>query len=281
MMSQANGSFIPKKTPGRPVSKVSRGRVFGIFGYISYATFFGAILLSLVMFGLSYYVQNTLIDLQEQLITIQNGIEQREIQDLLVFDDYLRTIEDVFYGSFSVIPLFTAFENVVAEPVVFNSIELSRQSDQIELQVSAQAESFNATMFQRSSLSELPILSTAHIKEVQLLQDSSSPSARVAELRRDGATITQADVEQLLASAEGDETINFTFQFDLQTDNLPFSTDAYTIGNPGTSAFGVTDEPSDIDVSDDVADTDFEAGQETSPADELPDEADFFEELDQ
>jgi len=280
MAPQASGSFIPKKTPGRPVSKVSRGRVFGVFGYVSYATFFGALLLSLVMFGLSYYVQNNLISLQENLVTIQGEIDEKEIQDLLVFDAYLRTLEEVFYGSFSVLPLFTAFEDVVVDPVVFNSVAIDRQLGQIELQVSAVADSFNATIFQRGSLSELPILSTAHIKDVQLVQGDDSSAARVAELSRDGFILTDADLEQLIASAEGDETINFTFQFDLQTDDLPFSTDAYTIGYPGTSAFGTADNSSDIDVSPETADTEQEVIIEVNQ-DEVSDDADFFEELPQ
>ena len=245
MAPQASGSFIPKKTPGRPVGKVSRGRVLGIFGYISYATFFGAILLSLVMFGLSYYVQTNLISLQDRLVTIQNEIEDRYVNDLLIFDDYLRTIENVFDRSFSVLPIFAAFEDVVIEPVVFNTVEISRESDQIELQVSARAESFNATMFQRGSLSELPLLSAALIKNVQLVQDGGSPSNRVADLMREGSTITQANLNQLLQSAQGDEIINFTLQFDLETNELPFSTDVYTIGHPGQSTQFTTSDSVD------------------------------------
>lgn len=264
-----------KKTPGKPTRKVSAGRVIGIFGYVSYAVFFGALLLSLGMFGLSYFVQANLIEKQERLVSIQEAIDDQDIAELTEFDGYLRTTEDLFAESFSIFPILDAFSEVIADPVVFEGVSLNRDGSQLELQVSAVADSFDATMFQRDTLTELPVLAQARVEDVNLVQGGESPLAQQGGDDEEGQTLTQAELEALLDSMESDEVVTFALVFDVSTDELPFALDAYEIDHPNVDDI---DNDSTPDIFDDEADSvDFDIDEDEGGSES--DDTEFFEEL--
>ena len=238
----AGGSFIPKKTPGQPErAAVRQGKIVGIFGYISYVIFFGALLLSLGMFGLSYYVQSNLVDQQEQLLSIQNDIDTELIQDLISFDQYLRTVETVYAQSFSVLPLLQTFGNVIADPVFFDDLRIRRTGTNLSVQGNAVADSFDATLFQQRIAASDSILTNFAVDDVRYLQDATGAVSRF--VGESGATST-------LSTISADELVTFAFELALASEALPFSLSNYRTPSLDSLPSQFTEEVSDTDTQD-------------------------------
>lgn len=227
MDSQSGGSFIPKKTPGKPVSKINTGRVIGVFGYVCYVIFFGALLLSLGMFGLSYYVQTNLLDRQDRLVTIREAVSEEKIQELITFDTHLRSAEQIFNSSFSVPYILEVLESVVAEPVVFYSLTLEQKGGNVQVKGSALTNSFDATLFQREVLQGNPELAAgSDVKQVRLTQGAEQLLQRFVTDASDGSSM-QSDIERFVDRIGRDEVVVFTIALDLDTKQVPFSPDEF------------------------------------------------------
>lgn len=227
MDSQSGGSFIPKKTPGKPVSKINTGRVIGVFGYVCYAVFFGSLLLSLGMFGLSYYVQTNLLDRQDRLVTVRETVSEEKIQELIMFDTHLRSAEGIFDNSFSVPYILGVLENIVAEPVVFYFLTLEQKDGKVRIEGSALTDSFDATLFQREVLQETPGLAAgSDIKQVRLTQGAEQLLRRFVVDAADGSS-AQTDIEAFVNRIGRDEIVVFTLALDIDTDQALFSLDEF------------------------------------------------------
>lgn len=260
MAPQSSGSFIPKKSPGAPVRSAPSGRIIGLFGYVSYAVFFGALLLSLGMFGLSYYIRSNLADQQAQLVAIQEDIDLGQIQELIEFDRYLRATEDVFEQSFSVLPVLQAFDQVIAEPVFLNTLNIGRNEDSLTVRGTAVADSFDATLFQRQVAESDSIVGSINIAEVVYIQDGSGTLSRF--------TGDQQGASASLAAISPEELVTFSFDVTIATQNLPFTLASYS-----TPARSVNLTPESVnEFSDDDSST-TEAASDTEN-ESLPD--DFF-----
>ncbi len=226
MDKQSGGSFIPKKTPGRPTAKVSSGRVIGIFGYFCYTVFFGALIAALGVFGLSYYIQLNLADRQDQLTGIRNDVDEVQIQELIGFDAHLRSAESIFASSFSVPYLLATLEDAVAEPVVFYLLNLTRAEGRLSLEGFAFAESFDIALFQRQVTREIPYATVAGIRETELTADTGSVLRQFVS-DDEGGSSARVDLERFIADMDGEQIVTFVLELDVPIDNLPFSLDFY------------------------------------------------------
>lgn len=247
MNNQASGSFIPKKTPGRSPSKVNTGRVIGVFGYFSYIVFFGTSLLALGTFGLSYYVQLSLVERQDQLLAIVNEVDDSQIQELILFDAHLRSAEEVFAGSFSVPYILTTIEESIAEPVIFYFLSATREGDQISLEGLALAESFDAALFQRQVVQDLPHATVTDIRQVELTNNAEAILRQFVSSGADNVT-AQDDIQNFLNNLDGDEIVSFSLNLDYSVSDLPFSLDLYNFEaiTPNTATGTTTDEGDDF-----------------------------------
>ena len=234
MIEQSNKSFIPKQTPGKLRNKPTTGKVINLFGYISYTVFLGGLFLTLGVYFFSYYIQSTLVDQQGRLADLQKEFQQTDIDELAEFNSYLRTAEGIHSGSFSLLPVLTDFEQVVTDPVVFDTMSLVRNNSDIIIEVAAVAESFDATLFQRQQIEDVTLLASSTVTDALLVQDIQVVLDQFIDADNEPERILlEAELEQLLSSVSSDQFVTFNVVIPVDTSDLPFSLDNYTFGNPG------------------------------------------------
>ena len=211
MANDSRPSFIPRRTPTAP-KKQRSSRSIGLFGYFSYILFFGSVLLSLGMFIVSQQVQSTLQEKQTELTAIKDQFQQSEMDRVQEYEQFLGQLNAVFSRSISIGQLFTAIENSIVETVFMTDMELERTADELTFAASVQSDSFDAALFQRSVYEEFPVLENFLLEEVTL-----QGIGRVPDTDEDD----EADEANTVVS--GEDIVNFSLTFDLDTESLPFS----------------------------------------------------------
>ncbi len=210
MSVQNNSNFIPKKSPKDTPVGINRGKVIGIFGYVSYTLFFGSLIISVGMYILSFTMYKNLVEAQEELIDIKNDINQNKMHEFTKIDEYLRKTEDVFKNSYSIMPLFQVFEQITAEPVVVTNFTVQHKDEHLNVSLQAVADTIETTIYQRQIALEQNLLSNGFINEVNLVQ---VPDDRLATAgSNDFFDITN------------DYTVDFKFETQIDLLDLPLET---------------------------------------------------------
>ncbi len=244
-----SGSFIPKKNTGKPVASAA-GRYIGLFGYVSYITFFGSLFLALGMFLLSQYVSGIRSDREADLVSIRAEFSDQELARVVGFDNYLNSARQIFDQSYSLAPILEAFEQSVAQPVLFNSITMEATGSMLVFEVTAQADSFGATLFQRNVFADIPMLEAITVNDVRLVRGPDGSLTRFSQ-----GSATTGSAASVLSSLEVVETINFVLELNVARTDLEFNpTPVTNIPSPTAQVVPFAEDTDDGDQDGEVID---------------------------
>ncbi len=239
MPAGPNGSFIPKKTPSasRPIGQ---GRYLGLFGYVSFILFFGALLLAAGMFFFSQYVIGIKQDRESQLDQIRTQFSQAEMDRVVTFDRYLQAANTLFASSASLQSVFDGLERSVAQSVVFRSMSMERANDDsISFNIEAVADSFGTTLFQRDVFAELPLLQAITVDDVRLQRDALTTASG------------ESDLSSLLAIFATNDIVTMSLELQTSATELPFTPqDVLSVLEPVTAIDFTEEEDEAIEFED-------------------------------
>jgi hypothetical protein len=177
MPDPSNNSFIPKRGPTPRGKHGPASRRVYIFTIVSYIILFATILASGgVFFYTSYITQERNLKVSELNKAI-NSFSEAGMNEVLAFDARLQQASDRLNSSVSVLAMFKALEESTINTVEIQSLEMKRQADdEYILTASIQADSFDATIFQRDTYQDNQTISEVSFSEVNadLAQDEES-----------------------------------------------------------------------------------------------------------
>ena len=224
-------SFIPRKSnaPIRSRAKLSR-QAIGLFGYVSYITFFGALILSAGVFFISFQVQSNLADRESDLDQVRGQFDQSQMDHVFNYERYLAVLNGVFAESFSIAEVFTSIEESVIESALLSSLTIEREdlengSSLLTLEAEVNTTTFDAAMFQRSVYREFPLLQDLVLNDV-ILVEAGQPMALPPGLadEEDQASVVPDDsILAQLAELTGESgVVTFSMSFEVDPTTLAF-----------------------------------------------------------
>ncbi len=209
-----NNSFIPKKSPSAPPKRSGRN-VIGLFGYISYITFFGCLLATAAVFAYSRGITTELVNAQETLAEVKNEFRQADMNEVQEFERFLNTVNQTFNESFSVNDIFATLEDTIAEEAYIDTLSMDRDGDVIRLSGDIIAESFDAALFQNQVFTNQSLLESLEVNEVSLVTDGVVRTVQDSEGRTTQTVGT-------LGFGDSD-VVRFTMVIPVETANLSFT----------------------------------------------------------
>lgn len=237
-------SFIPRKSPGSNRSKRTRKVALGVFGYVSYITFIGALILSAGMFFISFQISGTLEEREQELAAVKESFAQENMEMVREYETYLNTVDRTFAETFSMEDLFGSLENSVVQSAFLSSLELEQEmlNDSSELTLSAEVitNSFDSALFQRDLYREFPLLERFVLNDVVLVE-SGQELAAFAEGDEDGP-LSEAALSQIAqATAAGSGVVTLSIEMTLDRNDLPYPPDGTAAPEPVTPSSTSTD----------------------------------------
>ena len=209
-----SNSFIPKKSPSAPPKRSGRN-VIGLFGYISYITFFGCLLTTAAVFAYSRSITLDLVSARDELTEVKNQFRQADMNEVQEFERFLNTVNQTFSESFSVTDIFSTLEDTIAEEAYIDTLTMSREAGSIRLSGDIIAESFDVALFQNQIFTSNSLLESLEVNEVSLITDGIVRRVEDSEGR------TTQTVRSLASS--GSDVVRFTMVIPIETANLSFN----------------------------------------------------------
>ena len=264
MANAPRESFIPRKTT---TPKTSRSRVkkraIGVFGYVSYITFGGALLLAGGMLFLSFQVDNTLASQEEELQAVQNEFQDSDLAQVQAYERFMNTVQMTFDESVSFSELFTNIEESIVERAVITSLDIERSDDVEGYRVTAEVlvDTFDSALFQRDLYAEYSLLESYVVNDVILVEDGLSmlPEGDDDDGDEESGFSSAALNEMAEAAAAGGGAVTFSLTMSVAADSLPF--EPSSVPPEGTTVF---EEEEVEEISPDVIDE----GEEFNEQDE-------------
>lgn len=258
MAGPSRESFIPRKTntPVRSRAKISK-RALGVFGYVSYIAFFGAIILAAGVFFISYQVQSTLSDREQALDQTRALFDPDQMDEVFVYERYLAVLNEIFNESFSVAQVFASIENSIVDAALLSSLEMEReiedgQAPELILQAEVNTDTFDSAMFQRIVYEEFPLLQNLTLNDVVLVEAGQAlalPAGLEADVQT--ASVDNSLIALLAATTGGSGLVTFSLSFEIDQSELEFSPQPFgsTASQPTSQFFN--DAPADeVDATD-------------------------------
>ena len=230
MPDAPRNSFIPRKSNAPIQSRKLSKQAVGAFGYVSYISFFGAVILAGAVFFISYQVQSTLDARIVELEQAKNQFQQSDMDRVQAFERYTHILHRVFNQSFSTAGLFSAIEQSVADSAVLSTLQLKREVEagyptDVVVNATINTSTFDSALFQRGVYEQYPLLQNFTVNEVLLLEAGQSAVAS-----EDGDLLAT----QLAAVTASEGRVSFTLEFlvdpeTLSFDPRPLSTNGQTV----------------------------------------------------
>ena len=270
MANAPRESFIPRKTAA---PKTSRSRVkkraIGVFGYVSYITFCGALLLAGGMLFLSFQVDSTLASQEEELQAVQNQFQNSNLEQVQEYERFMDTVQVTFNESVSFIDLFTNIEESIVDQAIITSLDIERNEDVEGYQVTAEVlvDTFDSALFQRDLYTEYPLLERYVVNDVVLVEDGLSTLPETDDEDEDELGFSSAALNEMAAAAAaGGGAVTFSLTMSIASDNLPFEPTA--VPPAGTSVFEEETE-SELQIEPDISDGDGDGDGDEEESNEL------------
>ena len=227
MANAPRESFIPRKTAA---PKTSRSRVkkraIGVFGYVSYITFGGALLLAGGMLFLSFQVDNTLASQEEELQAVQDQFQDSDFEQVQAYERFMNTVQMTFDESVSFSELFTNIEESIVDQAIITSLDVERSEDGAEYDVTAEVivDTFDTALFQRDLYAEYPLLERYVVNDVILVEDGLSmlPEGDDDDGDEESGFSSAALNEMAEAAAAGGGAVTFSLTMTIDAGSLPF-----------------------------------------------------------
>lgn len=168
-METSGGSFIPQRPQKGKVAAKSLRKVY-VLSYVSYLVFFATLMAVGGIFIYKLSLTSNLTSLQEQLVEERNAFNHSELQRIQNLDLRIDTAAQLVNQHASLLTIFRALENTVADPVALRSFDYSRVKDlqNPTVTLAATAEDFDTVLFQQQVLANNETTSGVSISSIAL-----------------------------------------------------------------------------------------------------------------
>ncbi len=170
MPGSSNTSFIPKHTPNKAERKSSPRQLF-LGTLLVRILFFAVLIAAAVTF---VYERRLSSQLDEEMVKFTTAAstydaDAEKLGVVVAMDNRLRQAREVFTENVSTIAIFEALEEATAESVQLTTLSLTREKeDEILLAATVKTDTFDSTLFQRSTFTSSDVLARTEIKDVTI-----------------------------------------------------------------------------------------------------------------
>lgn len=168
-MESSGSSFIPQRPTRGKVAAKSFRKVY-VLSYVSYLVFFTTLLAVGGIFVYQLTLKSELSSLQQELVAQKNLFSQSDLDRVRNLDYRIDAASQLVNNHASLLTIFNALDNVIADPLQFLTFDYDRKEDvrRPRLSLSAVAAEFDEVIFQDGILRNNAITSRFGIANVNL-----------------------------------------------------------------------------------------------------------------
>lgn len=164
-MAEGNStSFIPKNA--NRVRKPRTNKRIYIFSYISYVFFFGTLLSVIGVYVYGAYVDGALEEQEARLTAERDSFNEADIAEVRDLEVRLRIADQLLETTSAPSRIFDSLESVIVDSVYLSGMTYTRSGDgNFTLTFSGATETFDAALFQRELLKNVPLFAATDVAQ--------------------------------------------------------------------------------------------------------------------